>query len=138
MRYIKVHLTMLKLDRRPFWHYTICDAKYTCSQTSWSLEQKTKKNYLEKNVLVIRSRNCGKMVKIERKGTLKKQLLKFGLSWGKSWLLRTLWRNLHMFLDIWSSEQKTKIIVQGKQFCKCGLINQPEKLVLSPESAKDL
>ena len=38
--------------------------------------------------------------------------LKFWLSWGKKWTLRTLWRILHMFLDIleFTVENKKKII----------------------------
>ena len=44
--YIKLHLTMLKSDRRPFWRYPTCDAIYTCLYTSRSLEQKTNNRYL--------------------------------------------------------------------------------------------
>ena len=42
---------------------------------------------------------CGNMAKIVRKISSKKQFVKFGLSWGKFRLLRTLGRNLHIFQD---------------------------------------
>ena len=52
---------------------------------------------------------CGNMASIVRKVTLKKkQFVNFELSWGKFWPLRTLRRNLHMFLDIFGSRIENK------------------------------
>ena len=48
-------------------------------------------DYLEKTVLLMWSHTCDKMAKIVRKTTQKKKkFVKFGLSWGKFWPLRTL------------------------------------------------
>ena len=66
----------------------------------------------------------------------KKLVLKFGLSWGKFWLLCTLWQNLHLFLNILKL-RKGKKLVKKKRFWKCGLRNPQEELVWSQESAKD-
>ena len=43
---------------------------------------------------------CGKMALNIHKITYTNRFLTLGPSWGKFWLLRTLWRNLDMFLDI--------------------------------------
>ena len=75
-----------------------------------------KKKYLEKTVLVIWSQTCGKIARIVCKITLKKIVWKFGLSLGKFWPLRTLWRNLHMFLDILEFKVENKKNSLGKTF----------------------
>ena len=54
------------------------------------------------------SQTCGNMAYIVRKVTLKKNIyiffyFLFGFSWGNFWPLRTLWRNLNMFLYILES-----------------------------------
>ena len=54
------------------------------------------KKIFRKTVLVMWSETCGKMARIARKITLKKKIVKFGLSWGKFWPLRILC----MFLDV--------------------------------------
>ena len=56
----------------------------------------------------------------------KKLFVKFGLSRGKFWLLRTLGRNLHIFQD------NFEFRVENKK-----RRNLPEEVVVSPKSAKD-
>ena len=51
---------------------------------------------------------CGNMAEIVRKITSKKKVLKFGLSWGKFWPLRTLGSNLHIFQDNFEFRVKNK------------------------------
>ena len=63
------------------------------------------------------SQTCGEMAYIVIcKVTLNKSFFNLDFHGGKLWVLRTLWRNLHMFLEILEFRVDNKKSVQGNYF----------------------